>query len=684
MESPVVFALILFSTTFATVAPVQKLQASKNPLPVGSNVTLFSHEYVTSGAWMFNDSIIVWIFSENKTITNNWIDRVTLGSTSSSLTLSSVQVEDSGLYTLEAVNSFRAQVTLSVQVPISNVTLRAKASNLVEFNDTAVLTCSVLKGSSLTYVWLKGSSVVTASEGVELSDGGATLTMPMVTRYDEGPYWCNVSNGVSQESSLPVHLNISYGPSNITMKIMPMRSAYITGSNITLECSAESSPAATVQWMVDGVYLNQFGPQLQLETVAESNSGNYQCVFHNKVTSRFSSQSAMIRIVDTLYAQVEKPMYPAIEGHFYNLTCNVTGPAEDVYWMKNGERLHEDNTTVFYLDNKTVAFKPLQHNDTGHYRCMAINASWNMTSLPYGLLVNFGPKTLMIHGPDFAEMGQYAVFHCSAMSMPPSQFSWWFNGSNVANSSMFTTDKLMLNMSGNITCKAYNNVTGKSVTKSKMLTVIEAIESVMIRNNTVPINSENFTLTCDVTGPHDMIYWMKNNTHLNMTHSTAQPHMSYYIENNMLKFTPLTLYNEGTYQCVATNQAGPHKSPKYMLLVNYGPLSVNISGPESSKSDLSVSLTCSADSRPDCDYHWFLNEMSSVVQKTGPVLTFLAIKENEGNYTCKATNPVTNITMYQTKAFTVAAHASALHFSSQSGLIMMGLFACAAQLSSLH
>lgn len=86
--------------------------------------------------------------------------------------------------------------------------------------------------------------------------------------------------------------------------------------------------------------------------------------------------------------QVEAPMDPAIEGHFYNLTCNVTGPVEHVYWMKDGEPLHEDNRTVFYMDNETVTFNPLQHNDTGIYQCVAINAVWDMTSAHFRLLVN--------------------------------------------------------------------------------------------------------------------------------------------------------------------------------------------------------------------------------------------------------------------------------------------------------
>lgn len=1024
MGSPLVFVLIVATATFTTAVGAQMIYASENPLPVGSQVTLFSQASVAIGAWMFDNDIIVWILPGGPNVTKAWRDRATFNSTTSSLTIRSLQLRDSGLYTLQAVNSFRAQLTLSVQEPISNVTLRANATHLVEFNDTAVLMCSVLNGSSLSYVWLKGNSVVTAGGRVQLSDGGATLTIVGVTRYDDGPFRCNVSNGVSHEISLPVHLNISYGPSNITMMIMPMDSTYKTGSNITLSCSAESSPPAMIQWMVDGMYLNHSGPQLHLERVTKSNSGNYQCVFHNMVTARFASKSAMIRIVapiaavvvnhtggpvilhesltlhcevtgsvtsiqwwrngqlitadnttafdmnnktlilnpvqrsdngdyrcqafnavsnmtsspytvvvnygpmkpviegpsmaltgtlatlncssdsqppshirwyfngsleattsdltigpltvnmsgkytcmafnnvtgknstsysmltvlapvtmasikivgaqpilnhtftltcetagdvesitwmygwsplyadntrhlsadnatltfdpvmrsdngnyrcvasnplssltsqnftlevfygpqmptimgpnaaktgynamfscyassnppssykwffnDSLvantsmyvtppltkdmsgmytcmafnnitgrnssaytmltvvdaidYVQVESPTNPAIEGHFYTLTCNVSGPARHVYWMKNGEPLHEDNRTVFSMDNKTVTFSPLDRNDTGHYQCMALNAVWNMTSPPYMLLVNFGPDTPVIYGPAFAETGHYAVFHCYAMSTPPSQFSWWFNGSNVANSSMFTTDPLTFNMSGEYTCMAYNNVTRKMSSSSKMLTVIEAIQSVMVKNNTVPISSENFTLTCDVTGPYDTIYWMKDNMRLNMTDSTANPNTSYHVENNTLVFTPLTVPDNGTYQCVATNQAGPHKSPEYVLLVIYGPLSVYISG----YVDHYVNWTCSADSQPECHFLWFLNNQSSPPIKAGPALTFPATKEKEGNYICEARNPVTNATLYTTKVFTITAHASALHFPSLVSVMLFALFA---------
>ncbi|XP_035479023.1 carcinoembryonic antigen-related cell adhesion molecule 1 [Scophthalmus maximus] len=842
MESPAVFLLILATITSATDhVSSQSLYASENPLIVGSNVTLYSTvANVTNGIWLFNNDVIVLIVGSEIIINNNWLEMVTYIPTPPTLTIRSLQLRDSGLYTLNALNFFTVQLTLSVQVPISNVTLMASETNLVEFNDTAVLMCSVSNGSSLSYAWLKNNAVVTAAES-------ATLTIVGVTRNDEGPFRCNVSNGVSYETSPPLYLNISFGPSNTTMMITPVvpNHVYRTESNITLSCSALSKPSAIISWMFNGVDMNIYGHWIHLNNVTVSNSGNYTCVSHNTVTSRSRSAHAVIYVLDPLesvevnntggaaivnesftlhcdvtgtvdriqwwrnwhviipdnttifdmdnktltldpvqhsdagnykcqafnsvsnmtsspynvvviygpetptitgptvgragysvifscYASsnppslyswyfngnpvantsvyitpplsedmsgtytckaynnitgrnktahkmftvvepitevhVETPLNPPRDHYPYMLTCNVTGPAVHFHWIKNGMELHGDSGHVFQMHNETLTFNPLNRNESGQYKCMALNAVGNMTSPPYELLVNFGPDTPVITGPTFVETGQIATFKCSAISEPPSQFSWWFNGTKVANTSMFTTDCLSLNMSGEYTCMAYNNVTERNSTTSKMLTVVEAIRSVMIKNSTRPINSENFTLTCEVTGPYDTLYWTKNNTRLNVTN----PY--YHTENNMLHFTAVTTLDDGTYECVATNKAGEHKSPKFMLLVNYGPLKVEISGLYFHPVDLTVSMECSADSRPECDFYWFLDNESSAVIHTGSVITLIATKLSQGNYICVAKNPVTNITMYKTKEY-VIGHASAIHLSSRGGLMMMGLFA---------
>ncbi|XP_041650193.1 carcinoembryonic antigen-related cell adhesion molecule 1 [Cheilinus undulatus] len=762
--------------------------------------------------------------------------------------LLSVSKDQSGLYSCMAFNNhtnMNSTITKNILIsePVSSVTLKANKTNLVEFNDTAVLMCSASNGSSPSYSWMNNGMAVTAGGGVQFSNNGATLTIASVTRQFNGTFVCNVSNLISNKVSNPVHLSISYGPSDAKMMIMPTGHIHRTGTNITLSCSAESSPPAMIQWMFEGKSLNHSGPQLQLKMAKTSDSGNYKCVFHNSETSRFSSASKMIRIIDPLTAamvsikgepatlggmltlhcevngsvtmvkwwkgnqlistdnstminmtektltlnpvklsdkgeykctagnevsnvtsspfpvkvifgpmkpmimgrsmalrgqkvslnctadsyppssykwffnnvtlantstlmlgpltgnmsgkyickafnsankkdssdytmlsvldqirnvSIETPMKPAVEGKSYTLTCNVTGSAHYIYWMKNGQLLHEDNRTTFSTDNKTVTFDPVHYNDTGKYQCVAFDDVLNMTSPPHKLYVNFGPKTPVIKGPSYAEVGQNVYFNCSAKSMPPSHYTWKYNGSKVGNTSVLRTGPVTHNMSGEYTCVAHNNVTQKNSTTSHNLTVIEAIKSVTITKKTLPINSKNFTLTCEVTGPYDSIYWMKDKAPLNNT-STGMT-----FKDNMLYFTPVTTSDDGLYVCVAKNKATSHHSSPYTLLVNFGPVRVTILGPDSAPVGEIAFMTCLADSRPNSNLQWFYNQLTTPLA-TGSFLSFSVTNDSSGNYICQAKNPVTNITMRQTKQFT--AHAVGLHTQSKAVLMMMGVLA---------
>ena len=109
---------ILSVPRFLFLAPAhsQKIHASDNPIQVGSSVTLYSQTNVSTGVWMLADmGIIVFISSGTAMIDMDWRDRVTFNPNTSSLTIRSLQLDDSGMYILEAFNLFRANLTLSVQ-----------------------------------------------------------------------------------------------------------------------------------------------------------------------------------------------------------------------------------------------------------------------------------------------------------------------------------------------------------------------------------------------------------------------------------------------------------------------------------------------------------------------------------------------------------------------------------------
>lgn len=87
------------------------------------------------------------------------------------------------------------------------------------------------------------------------------------------------------------------------------------------------------------------------------------------------------------------------------------------------------------------------------------------------LLLADGPEMTTITGPNEAQTGDIVTLSCDSLSNPPSNYTWFFNGSSVANGSDLVTPPLTVDMSGMYTCIAYNNITGNESLASTMLTV---------------------------------------------------------------------------------------------------------------------------------------------------------------------------------------------------------------------
>nr|XP_046170525.1 carcinoembryonic antigen-related cell adhesion molecule 8-like isoform X1 [Oncorhynchus gorbuscha]XP_046170526.1 carcinoembryonic antigen-related cell adhesion molecule 8-like isoform X1 [Oncorhynchus gorbuscha]XP_046170527.1 carcinoembryonic antigen-related cell adhesion molecule 8-like isoform X1 [Oncorhynchus gorbuscha] len=124
------------------------------------------------------------------------------------------------------------------------------------------------------------------------------------------------------------------------------------------------------------------------------------------------------------------------------------------------------------VGNSTLSIVSVTRYDEGPFRCEVINGISNGTSQPIGLNVRFGPERPDVTSPDIAMTGHIVTFNCSASSQPPSQFSWFFNGSQVVTGSVYETGPLTLASHGDYTCVAFNNITGRNSTVSKMLTII--------------------------------------------------------------------------------------------------------------------------------------------------------------------------------------------------------------------
>ncbi|KAJ8287729.1 hypothetical protein COCON_G00003880 [Conger conger] len=286
------------------------IRPSINPAPVGENVTFHISPLMQlkSGVWSFGSkTLVVWIGLEEQAADS----RASVNTTTGVLTLRSVTVGDSGLYKLQSLDpQFLAEASLTVLEPVSNVTVSVSISDPVEFNDTVTLTCSA-SGSSLYFQWRNVSSDITGSENVELKDDNRTLVIPNILRFDRGPFYCAVFNGISNASSTPQYLKISYGPDGMQFMINGSQKDPIpAGSNLTLSCSAQSSPPAQFQWSLNGKLLNRTSPELELKNVQENHSGNYTCWAHNRITRRYSSLTEAITIKS--HSQLLQPTILAV------------------------------------------------------------------------------------------------------------------------------------------------------------------------------------------------------------------------------------------------------------------------------------------------------------------------------------------------------------------------------------
>ncbi|XP_027142545.1 carcinoembryonic antigen-related cell adhesion molecule 5 isoform X1 [Larimichthys crocea] len=413
----------------------------------------------------------LWLNSSSEVTAS---DRVQLTDGNSTLTIVNVTRNDQGPFICNVSNSVSSAssepILLSIYERVSTPVITVNNTDLVEFNSSVRLSCSS-SGSSLSFLWLNSSSEVTASDRVQLTDGNSNLTIVNVTRYDQGPFICHVSNPVSNGTSGPVNLSISYGPENINLTKYPLKEYFEEGSNITLSCSAVSRPSALLYWFLNADKLSVTGPELILVNIQINYSGNYSCqAFNNKTLRYETSQPSLVSVLERISgASVTSSSTQPIEEMPVNLTCEAAGSVVNRKWKKGDSSVLPDHIK-FYDNNRVLSFQPLKRTDDGEYSCEISNpVSSNTTK--YIMTVNYGPEKVQIEGPSEIRLNQTLTLICSAESTPAANYTWTLNGTEIHKSAVFTKVITKLSDSGKYTCEARNIITEKTSSAEHGLTV---------------------------------------------------------------------------------------------------------------------------------------------------------------------------------------------------------------------
>ncbi|BFZ02029.1 hypothetical protein BsWGS_05068 [Bradybaena similaris] len=157
------------------------------------------------------------------------------------------------------------------------------------------------------------------------------------------------------------------------------------GSDLSLDCKAQSDPKPSVKWLKDGVELRNTNNvevkkfNLALRTLTTDMSGNYTCVVSNKLG----------HINWTFHLDVQVKLWPLIIEGPNNITqmtgsnvafrCRVINdPGATIRWHKmlSNKNMEERPQADFLPDGSdpnVLKLDNIQKSDEGEYRCMAGN-----------------------------------------------------------------------------------------------------------------------------------------------------------------------------------------------------------------------------------------------------------------------------------------------------------------------
>uniref|UniRef100_A0A8C3FQ35 Ig-like domain-containing protein n=1 Tax=Chrysemys picta bellii TaxID=8478 RepID=A0A8C3FQ35_CHRPI len=214
------------------------------------------------------------------------------------LNIAGLTLSDTGSYTVQiqsstAATPVRSTVVLRVYEILPKPTVTPNQTLVLE-NGTFTLTCNS-SPSANTVLWLRDGASLVPSERLGLSPDNRTLTVPNVTRGDDAAYQCEVRNPVSTNRSEPSTVMVAYGPNSAQID-PPGPIALTLGLLLNLTCIADSVPAPSYRWVLNGTDSKETGSSLTFNPTTWAQQGTYECWTHNPVTGRTAWASVAVSL----------------------------------------------------------------------------------------------------------------------------------------------------------------------------------------------------------------------------------------------------------------------------------------------------------------------------------------------------------------------------------------------------
>jgi hypothetical protein len=457
------------------------------------------------------------------------------GATNATLTLTSVQTNQAGNYSVVVANSFgsaasaTATFTVIATTPPTITQQPQSRANMV--GTTATFTVMATGTAPLRYQWqFDGTALVGATN--------ATLSLANVQTNDAGNYAVVVTNDYGSVTSAVATLTVGLSP---TITLQPGNQTNLVGTDATFTVAATGTAPLRYQWRLNGGNIaGATNATLTLFGVQTGQAGNYTVVVSNTFGSVTSDTATLT--VNTPPTITQQPQSRAnVVGTTATFTVTATGTAPLRYqWQFDGTALVE-------ATNATLSLSNLQTNDAGDYAVEVTNEYGSVTSAVATLTVGVLPTITLQPENQTNLVGTDATFTVAATGTAPLSYQWRFNNVNIAGATNATLNltNVQTGQAGNYTVVVSNSF-GPATSTTAALTVTtrpSITQQPQSRTNVVGTTA-TFTVTAAGTSPL-RYQWQSDGTDLvNATNATLS--LSNVQTNNVGNLAVMVANNFGS------------------------------------------------------------------------------------------------------------------------------------------
>jgi hypothetical protein len=344
------------------------------------------------------------------------------------LTLSNVQTNDAGSYTVLIANNSgmvtSSGATLSL---ISPVAITQQPVSITVFpGSNAIFSVTATGLAPLFYQWYFNGVLIP----------GATLPTYLIVGAQDsnvGDYQVLVYNSFSSVTSAVATLTVGTEPPTVTSD--PADLTVDAGTDATMMVTATGSQPLHFQWYQNLTNLVSGGTRatLTISNVQAVHAGNYTVLVTNSLGSATSAVAVLTvnAVAPTITSQPTSQM-PCL-GDNVEFRVEARGTEPFAYqWYLNGTNLLSGGT------NATLTIVGVQTNHAGAYSVIVTNDLGMVPSDPAILTVTDKPKITQQPQDIVVGVGSNAMFTVNNCPQPRPGYQWSFNGEAITNATNST------------------------------------------------------------------------------------------------------------------------------------------------------------------------------------------------------------------------------------------------------